>query len=200
MVPIPAIIAGLARLAPAVVPLLTRDATAEKAAQAVAEVARAVTGQHDLPAARAALEADPRLLLDYQLRLNGHALALFQAETARLDVVNQTIRAEVASADPYVRRMRPTFGYIMALAWLLQMGAIAYVIVADPAQAGAVIHAMAALSTIWSVGLAVLGIYVYKRSEDKKGRAGLPSPLPALAGLAQRPADHGRRREEAPPR
>ena len=29
-------------------------------------------------------------------------------------------------------------------------------------------HGMSALSTIWGVGLSVLGIYVYKRSEDKK--------------------------------
>jgi hypothetical protein len=27
---------------------------------------------------------------------------------------------------------------------------------------------MAALSTIWAVGLSVLGVYIFKRSEDKK--------------------------------
>ena len=64
--------------------------------------------------------------------------------------------------------MRPTFGYVMALTWAGQMGAIAYVIVTDPGKAGAVIAAMASLGTIWTVGLSVLGIYVYKRSQEKQ--------------------------------
>ena len=82
--------------------------------------------------------------------------------------VNRSLRAEVVSNDPYVRRMRPTFGYVMALTWAGQMGAIAYVIVTDPAKAGTVIAAMASLGTIWTVGLSVLGIYVYKRSQEKR--------------------------------
>jgi steroid 5-alpha reductase family enzyme len=75
---------------------------------------------------------------------------------------------EKTSEDAYVSRMRPTFGYVMALTWLAQMGAIAWVIVADPVQANLIITAMTSLGTIWSVGLSVLGIYVYKRSEDKR--------------------------------
>ena len=35
--------------------------------------------------------------------------------------VNQSLRTEVASQDAYVRRMRPTFGYLMALTWAAQM-------------------------------------------------------------------------------
>ena len=81
---------------------------------------------------------------------------------------NASLRTEVASGDAYVRRMRPTFGYVMALTWAGQMGAIAYVIVTDPGKAGAVIAAMASLGTIWTVGLSVLGIYVYKRSQEKQ--------------------------------
>src|SRR3954463_8964531 len=83
-----------------------------------------------------------------------------------LTKVNRSLRAEVASDDAYVRRMRPTFGYIMAVTWCAQMGAIAWVIVADPVQANLIITAMTSLGTIWSVGLSVLGIYVYKRSEE----------------------------------
>jgi hypothetical protein len=75
---------------------------------------------------------------------------------------------ERTSEDAYVSRMRPTFGYVMALTWLAQMGAIAWVIVADPVQANLIITAMASLGTIWSVGLSVLGIYVYRRSGDKR--------------------------------
>jgi phosphopantothenate synthetase len=82
--------------------------------------------------------------------------------------INESLRAEVASADPYVRRMRPTFGYIIAMTWAAQMFAIAYVIVFETNQAALVIEAVQSLGTIWAVGLSVLGIYVYKRSEEKK--------------------------------
>ncbi len=84
--------------------------------------------------------------------------------------VNASLRAEVASPDPYVRRMRPTFGYLIAITWTAQMLAIAYVIAFDTAQASVVIDAMASLGTIWAVGLSVLGIYVYQRSSEKKAR------------------------------
>lgn len=82
--------------------------------------------------------------------------------------VNESLRAEAASQDPYVRRMRPTFGYIMAVTWAAQMLAIAFVIIAEPDKAGTVMRAMGDLDTIWTVGLSVLGIYVYKRSQEKK--------------------------------
>ena len=96
--------------------------------------------------------------------------------------------AEGAADDAYVRRMRPTFGYVMALTWLAQMGAIAWVIVADPIQANLIITAMTSLGTIWSVGLSVLGIYVYKRSEDKRVAAGDTMQAGALTALARRVA------------
>ena len=95
-----------------------------------------------------------------ELRLREHELTLSE--------INQSLRAEVASRDQYVRRMRPTFGYLMALTWAAQMFGIAYVIVFDTARSGEVLGAMGSLSAIWAVGLSVLGVYVYKRSEDKK--------------------------------
>jgi len=104
------------------------------------------------------------------------AMAGLDAETDRawLAEVNKTIRAEVASEDVYVRRMRPTFGYVVALTWAAQMGAVAYVIATDPAAAGSVVAALGSLGTIWTVGLSVLGIYVYKRSQEKQIAAGVP--------------------------
>lgn len=89
-----------------------------------------------------------------------------EAETVRQ--VNQSLRAEIVSEDKYVRRMRPTFGYLMAFTWAAQMLGLAYVIVFDTQRSVMVLNAMGNLSTIWAVGLSVLGIYVYKRSEDKK--------------------------------
>ena len=59
------------------------------------------------------------------------------------------------------------------------MGAIAYTVVADPQQAAPVIAAVASLGTIWTVGLSVLGIYVYRRSGEKQrvleAQGGLPA-------------------------
>ena len=72
---------------------------------------------------------------------------------------------ERTSEDAYVSRMRPTFGYVMALTWLAQMGAIAWVIVADPIKESAV----AAVADLRRSGIhVVLGIYVYRRSGDKR--------------------------------
>lgn len=85
-----------------------------------------------------------------------------------LSEINQSLRTEVSSNDAYVRRMRPTFGYIMAVTWAAMMLSLSYVILFETEQAHIVISAIQALSPIWAVGLSVLGIYVYKRSEDKK--------------------------------
>lgn len=103
-------------------------------------------------------------------------------ETAMKEI-NESLRKESDSSDSYVRRMRPTFGYIMAATWAAQMFSIAYVIVDDPQNSQSVIEAMDSLSTIWSVGLSVLGIYVYKRSQEKKGTEGNTSFLKAVDAL-----------------
>jgi len=64
--------------------------------------------------------------------------------------------------------MRPTFGYLMALTWAAQMLGVACVSIFNTQRFALVLKAMASLSAIWGIGLSVLGIYVYKRSEDKK--------------------------------
>lgn len=94
---------------------------------------------------------------------------------AALAEINQSLRLEASSTDPYVRRMRPTFGYLMAFTWAAQMLGLAYVLTFETEKAPAVLQSMEALSTIWAVGLSVLGIYVYKRSEEKKTTAAPPS-------------------------
>ncbi len=48
------------------------------------------------------------------------------------------------------------------------MLALAYVIVFQTDKAGFVLQAMGNLSVIWGMGLSVLEIYVYKRSEEKR--------------------------------
>lgn len=103
---------------------------------------------------------------------NRHAEAMaaikFKEYEASIGEVNKSIRAEIESEDKFVRRMRPTFGYLMAITWAAQMFGLAYVIVFETPKAAAVMHGMSSLSVIWAVGLSVLGVYVYKRSEDKR--------------------------------
>lgn len=110
--------------------------------------------------------------LDEVKEANRHLEAIEQIESDEfktlISEVNQSLRAEVASEDKYVRRMRPTFGYIMAVTWAAQMLSVAFVILDKPEKAGEIMNGMASLSAIWTVGLSVLGIYVYKRSSDKK--------------------------------
>ena len=48
------------------------------------------------------------------------------------------------------------------------MFGIAYVIIFETEKAPYVLNAMGSLGAIWGVGLSVLGIYVYKRSEEKR--------------------------------
>ncbi len=140
-----------------------------------------VLGEVDNPAAKTASKALAKVdealksggITPEQLaEANRHAerMAELQLEDFKsaLSEVNQSLRAEVASEDGDVRRMRPTFGYLMALTWAAQMFAIAYVIVFDTDKAGVVMAAMGSLSAIWAVGLSVLGIYVYRRSDDKQ--------------------------------
>ncbi|MCE7887208.1 MAG: ribokinase [Alphaproteobacteria bacterium PRO2] len=103
---------------------------------------------------------------------NRHAEKMAELEIQQnqllLSETAQSLRAEIASDDKFVRRMRPTFGYFMAVTWAAQMLAIAYVIVFQTEKSAFVLNAMGNLSAIWAMGLSVLGIYVYKRSEEKK--------------------------------
>lgn len=135
----------------------------------------------DDPVAKGASEALQKVdtairngkITDRQMQsLNNHTKKMAELKLQEYEVnlseINKTIRTEIASQDKYVRRMRPTFGYIVALSWAAQMFGIAYIIIFDTARAGIILTAMSHLSTIWGIGLSVLGIYVYKRSEDKQ--------------------------------
>jgi hypothetical protein len=85
-----------------------------------------------------------------------------------LNVINKTIQLELQSEDKFISRMRPTFGYVLALTWFAQMMAVAYIIVFKTGIAYLVLQAVESLSVIWTIGLSVLGIYVYKRSDEKR--------------------------------
>jgi Holin of 3TMs, for gene-transfer release len=155
------------------------------------QIVSGALGRVDHPSAQSASKALDELesalaggmISDSQMaEANRHAEVLAQMKQKEFEVtlseINQSLRAEVASSDAYVRRMRPTFGYLMAFTWAAQMFGIAYVVVFDTEKAASVLDGMASLSTIWAVGLSVLGIYVYKRSEEKQAIVSKPTIIP----------------------
>lgn len=186
--PLIPLLLGLAEVVPAVTGLFAGDKAQEKA-EALAGMVKAVAGQEDLGAAVAAVRGRPELALQLQGLVMQHEREAFIAETARLEVVNQTMRAEALSGDAYTRRWRPTFGYVACLTWGVQgivvFGVLGYVAIAHPERladaARAMTDLMRALAEHWLYALAVLGVAVWKRSEDKKGAAQGPGLLGALA-------------------
>ncbi|MGQ9367684.1 3TM-type holin [Azospirillum sp. ST 5-10] len=167
---------------------------AGKVADAVVSVASQVTGlpmqsTQDAQQAAQMIAADPAVLVEFQKRVNEATATVLSEETRRLQTINETMRAEIASSDPYVRRMRPTFGYVMAAAWAAQMGSISYTIVTAPQEAGRILSALADTTALWTVGLTVLGVYIYRRSGEKTGTAGgLPAVLANLPLPGRKPA------------
>ena len=89
-------------------------------------------------------------------------------DSEKIRQINKSLRTEVLSKDKYVRRMRPTFGYIMAISWFIQTTIIAISVITNPQISGEIISSFAELNVMWAVGLSVLGVYVYKRSGEKK--------------------------------
>ncbi len=159
--------------------VVAKTVTTSVASAAITTAARltgvTITDEPSAQQAAAALQADPAKLADYQRALNEQAIAAIAEETKRLLIVNETARAEVASGDPYVRRMRPTFGYVVAAVLLLQSLICLYVAIVHPADLAATVAAMSSMSSILLPALAVLGIYVNGRTQEK-GAPGIGLP------------------------
>ena len=172
---------GLAQFVPSLIRWISGDdqSKAAQVADRAVAIAKTVTGAATGDSALAAIKADPQLALQLQQAWLAQDLALAQEETKTIAEINATMRAEAASSDAYVRRWRPTFGYAVALTWTATMGAIAWAIIAEPAQAPTIIAALVNTAPIWGIALAVLGISVVKRSHDKALALG------ALPGIAR---------------
>jgi hypothetical protein len=186
MIPVPALLA-LGQLVPSLLRWVGSDKAAAVADQAVA-VAQKITGASDADAAVAALQAHPELLVQYQQAVSAVVLAELEADCKQLESVNSTMRAEATSADPYVRRARPTFLYAMALTWTAQtLGLIAAVLL-QPTLGAALLQAAADLTTLWGIALTVVGVAVKARSDDKARALGqdVPTALQSVAQIIQR--------------
>jgi hypothetical protein len=144
---------------------------------AVGTLIAAALGTENTPdAVGAAIKADPQALLKLQQLEKEHERELtrmmLESETARLTEINKTMRVEAAANDGFVRRWRPTFGYMVALTWLIQSVAIAWAMVGSPENAAALINAVTALTPMWGIALSILGINISSRSRDKRVNAG----------------------------
>lgn len=131
-------------------------------------------------------EIPPEQIAESNRHMERMATIEIEETKAALAQVNETFRTEARSEDAYVRRWRPTFGYVVALTWTLQMGALAWAVVADPLQAPPVFEAAANMSMMWGIALAVLGVAVHQRSRDKALGAANPPPQDGLVSFLQR--------------
>lgn len=160
-------------------------------------VASALGVKDDPESAYKALEANPDLLVEIKKAEMENKRALVEmhlrADTAIIDSVNETIRSEVASNDPFVRRARPAMLYAIIAILLAQtaagIAAIFFLQGDDILKAKDMILALAAPL---DVGLAVCGVYVYRRSTDKQLAAGYPAQgiggvLGAVLGKGSKP-------------
>jgi hypothetical protein len=88
-------------------------------------------------------------------------------EQALMAQIQQSLQKEMTLADAYVRRWRPTFGYAVALSWTMTMASVSYALIYTPEQAPALLNGLMNISALWGIALAVLGVSVVKRSQDK---------------------------------
>lgn len=110
--------------------------------------------------------------------------AELESEEKKTQIIQQgkTMRAEYSSDDAYVRRWRPTYGYVVCFSWLALFLAISISIVAEPAKASLVITSVTSLSPLFMMALGVLGVNIHKRSNDKMVDAGV-LPGGAIGGI-----------------
>lgn len=181
------ILMSVGSIVPGVLRWLGRDNAAEVADKAV-NLAKTITGTDDERQALEAIKANPELLVRYQESMNAIVLAQIDSEVRQLEAVNATMRAEYSSNDPYVRRARPTWLYVTAFTWALQAIALLVAVIVYPSLASSVINAISELTGMWSVALAVIGVAIKSRSDDKARAQGqaVPTSVEALAKVFTR--------------
>lgn len=126
-------------------------------------------------------------------KTHSHQWNMMLLEIQKTEIEQQALtqRKELDSEDSFVRRWRPLFGYIMAASFGFLNIALCWLIinvVRDPAGIAPTISAlsevMGPISLIWSFGMAVLGINISQRSQDKKTKMGIvPDGSGGFGGL-----------------
>lgn len=154
-----------------------------------------------------AIDGDPqaaKIKLQQVEADHAEAMARIQALQVQAQQTGQTMRVEYGSTDPYVRRWRPTWGYVSAGAWAFEalaigaglIGGTVAALTGHTSEAQILLAAMpaiiGAMAALWSIALAVLGVSVRARSRDKAVQAG-QDPGPSLIdALIQRVSGSGK--------
>jgi hypothetical protein len=180
---------GLATVAPTIARWLGGDKAGD-VAQKVVGMAQSLTGKAEPQDAISTLLASDSARAQFIAAWKDIELGLYEAETERLKEVNKTIRAEVASSDPFVRRARSSFLWAMSFAWVVEGmtigGSIVWVTFARPELATEVLSGlkalMEAMAEHWLYAMAVSGVAVWSRSVDKKTAMQEPGLIGRLAG------------------
>lgn len=168
---------GIAKLLAPRIGHLLGGKDGEKIARDLTETALEISGENNAETLHQKLLTDPALLQEMSRQFQELEIRVLMEESARLSFINQSMQVEAQSNDAYVRRWRPTYGYLTAIAWFAMMAgssaAIFWAVVKDPEQAPVIINAMgtalAQSSMLWGIALAVLGVSVHCRSKDKQG-------------------------------
>nr|VFK23033.1 MAG: Holin of 3TMs, for gene-transfer release [Candidatus Kentron sp. LPFa] len=111
-------------------------------------------------------------------------------ETARISEVNQTMRAELVSKDKFNSRWRAFMGYGVSIETMALVLGLIWMMIKDPASIANLGAVMQHVAWIISVQLAVVGVAVKKRSDDKALAAGAQKPG-FLSGALRRFAPQG---------
>lgn len=90
-----------------------------------------------------------------------------ELDTNTLNSIHEIMKQELSAEDKFVRFWRPAFGYSVALAWLLTMATVCYVVLAQYQNAEQIINALVETTSLWSVALGVLGLQVVKSTQEK---------------------------------
>lgn len=113
-----------------------------------------------------------RSLLELHTAHDAH-LAGLQATVA--SEVNQTMRAEQDSESWFYRGWRPLFGYMITIVFGAHMATPLVMIWCYPERLARFVEYTSATLVMWTLAFSVMGITVFKRSEDKKLKFSTPS-------------------------
>ena len=163
------------------------EKTAGMVIKAVEEVAGIpITDEASFVKAAGIVEKDPSKWYAFQTSMKQLDIDMEKEETKRYQSYLDTLKTDVLSNDPVVRRWRPRFANYVSFSWLLMfitifvsfMGTLVYQFVSNnpvvdlSTVADAMAKLLGATAQMWSVALLILGVYVKKRSDDKQTSIG----------------------------
>lgn len=120
---------------------------------------------------------------------NAHDKHLADLQARANDQVNETMRRESQSEGLFYRSWRPLFGYLVTTVFVLQMLMPLYLILALPERLASFMAYTQASMWMWTLAFGVLGVTVYKRSEDKKLKSSRTDHKAALDRITQLTAE-----------